>query len=191
MFIGSSSIRMWQTLEADFPQHHVLNRGFGGSEIADSVRYADRILASHKPPLVVMYAGSNDINAGKSPATVAADFRAFAAKVWERLPRTLIAFISIAPSPARFSQVDRMREANRLIAAACAADPRLHFVDVFPLMLGPDGRPRRELFIDDGLHMNEGGYRVWIPLLRPLLDAAAPAPPAASASRPSHQVRDR
>jgi lysophospholipase L1-like esterase len=191
LFIGSSSIRMWQTLESDFPQHHVLNRGFGGSEIADSVRYADRILASHKPPLVVMYAGSNDINAGKSPATVAADFRAFAAKVWERLPTTSIAFISIAPSPARFSQVGRVREANRLIAAACAADPRLRFVDVFPLMLGPDGRPRRELFIDDGLHMNEGGYRVWIPLVRPLLNAADPAAPTASAPPPSPGIRDR
>jgi len=169
---------------------HVLNRGFGGSEIADSVRYADRILATRKPPLVVMYAGSNDINAGKSPATVAADFRAFTAKVWDRLPTTQIAFISIAPNPARFSQIDRVREANGLIAATCSADPRLRFVDVVPLMLGPDGRPRRELFVDDGLHMNDSGYRIWVPLLRPLLDAAVP-PATAAPVRPSHRIKGR
>ena len=175
VFIGSSSIRMWQTLEKDFPRHRVLNRGFGGSQIADSVRYADRILLPHKPALVVMYAGSNDINDGKTPATVAADFQAFTAKVWSQLPGTQIAFISIAPNPARFAQVERVREANRLIAAACAADQRLRFVDVFPLMLGEDGRPRRELFIDDGLHMNRKGYELWIPVVSPLLDAVTPA----------------
>jgi lysophospholipase L1-like esterase len=176
VFIGSSSIRMWQSLATDFPQHRVLNRGFGGSELADSVRYADRILAAHQPPLIVMYAGTNDINNGKSPATVAADFRAFTAKVWERLPNTQIAYISISTNPSRYSQVALVREANRLIAAACAADPRLRFVDVFSLVLGPDGLPRRELFISDGLHMNASGYRLWVPPIRDLLDAVVPAP---------------
>jgi lysophospholipase L1-like esterase len=175
VFIGSSSIRLWEGLGFDFPAYHVVNRGFGGSQIADSVRNAERILAAHKPPLVVMYAGSNDIDAGKSPAAVAADFKAFTAKVWSLLPDTAIAFISIAPNPARWAQVDRVREANRLIAATCAADKRLTFIDVFPKMLGADGHPRPELYAPDGLHMTRKGYLVWIPLVRNVLNAVVPS----------------
>jgi len=189
VFIGSSSIRLWNGLASDFPAHHVVNRGFGGSQIADSVRYAERILMPHKPPLVVMYAGSNDIDAGKPPATVAADFTAFAAKVWEQSSATAIAFISIAPNPARWVQVDRVRAANRLIAAYCATDKRLTFIDVFPKMLGDDGRPRPELYQPDGLHMTRQGYLIWIPLVRGVLDAVVPPAPRASKGHVSNRSR--
>lgn len=185
VFIGSSSIRVWTSLEQDFPREHVLNRGFGGSHISDSVGFVERIVVPYDPPLVVMYAGGNDIDAGKTPAVVAADFQAFAARVWSGLPRTQIAFISIAPNPARWSQADRIREANSLIAAACRADPRLHYIDVFPRMLGADGKPRGDLFLDDGLHMNRHGYEVWIPLVRDTIQAVLNRPPAAA--RPAAQ----
>src|SRR5260221_4720936 len=102
VFIGSSSIRLWTTLREDFPRNRVLNRGFGGSQISDSVGFVERIVLPHAPALMVMYAGSNDIDAGKSPAIVAADFQAFTARVWARLPRAQIALISIAPNPARW-----------------------------------------------------------------------------------------
>ena len=75
VFVGSSSIRMWETLEADFPGLPVLNRGFGGSELSDVVRFADRIVVPYKPRVVVVYAGDNDLAAGKTPAQVFADFR--------------------------------------------------------------------------------------------------------------------
>ena len=188
VFIGSSSIRMWEGLGFDFPDHYVVNRGFGGSRIADSVRYAERILTPHRPPLVVMYAGTNDIDSGKSPATVAADFRAFTAKVWRLFPGTAVAFISIAPNPARWAQVERVREANRLIAAYCATDKRLTFVDIFPKMLGVDGRPRPELYQGDGLHLTRKGYLLWIPPLRTVLSSVVPperadAKPAAGVTK--------
>lgn len=198
LFIGSSSIRLWKTLAQDFPRRRVLNRGFGGSHIADSVGLVERIVVPYAPALVVMYAGGNDIDAGKSPAVVLADFQAFTARVWSRLPRTPIAFISIAPNPARWAEVDRVAEANRLIAAACAAEPRLRFIDVFPRMLGADGHPRAELFVEDGLHMNRQGYEIWIPLVRAAIDATlgpgaarrtagggAPAPAKASSPLPA------
>jgi len=174
VFTGSSSIRLWQTLGKDFPRQFVINRGFGGSHVSDVVHYADRIIMPHKPPLVVVYAGGNDIDAGKSPLTVAADFKVLTTRIWSRLPETSIAYISIAPNPARWSQVDRVREANRLIAAYCHGDRRLWFVDIFPRMLGADGKPRQELFVEDGLHMNRKGYEVWIPLVSDLLDAVVP-----------------
>ena len=165
---------MWETLGKDFPRQYVINRGFGGSHISDVVHYADRIIIPHKPPLVVVYAGSNDIDAGKTPQTVAADFKMLTAGIWSRLPATAIAYISIAPNPARWAQADRVREANRLIAAYCQTDRRLRFIDVFPHMLGSDGKPRPELFIHDGLHMNRKGYEIWIPLVRDAMDAVVP-----------------
>lgn len=186
VFIGSSSIRIWTSLEQDFPREHVLNRGFGGSHISDSVGFVERIVVPYAPPLVVMYAGGNDIDAGKTPAVVAADFQAFTTRVWAHLPRTQIAFISIAPNPARWSQADRIREANSLIAAACRADPRLHFIDVFPRMLGADGQPRGDLFLEDRLHMNRKGYEVWIPPVRETIQAVLNQPPAAARASRSH-----
>lgn len=174
VFTGSSSIRLWETLAKDFPRQSVLNRGFGGSHISDVIHYADRIVVPHKPPLVVVYAGGNDIDAGKSPHTVAADFKMFTTRIWSHLPQTSIAFISIAPNPARWAQVDRVREANRLIAAYCHSDRRLWFIDIFPRMLGADGKPIRELYVEDGLHMNRKGYEIWIPLVSDTLDAVVP-----------------
>lgn len=161
LFVGSSSIRLWKTLAADFPDLPVINRGFGGSQVIDSVNYADRIVLPYAPQHIVMYAGGNDINAKKSPAQVFADFQSFVATVHRHLPRTRISYISIAPNPARWAQVRDVREANRLIETFTRTDARLGFINVFPHMLGPDDKPRTEIFVDDRLHMNPRGYEIW------------------------------
>lgn len=161
LFIGSSSIRMWKSLAADFPEYRVINRGFGGSQIADSIYFADRIVIPYAPRLIVMYAGGNDINARKSPQRVADDFKEFVQVVRGKLPSVPVAYISIAPNPARWSQVDRVREANALIRDYARAGKGLAFIDVFPRMLGADGQPRPDIFLKDRLHMNERGYALW------------------------------
>lgn len=166
VFVGSSSIRLWTNLAHDFPKHRVINRGFGGSQISDSVHFADRIVIPCKPALIVMYAGGNDIHSGKSPETVLSDFKAFVAKVHAALPRTRIAWISIAPNPARWAEVDRVREANRLIADFARRQRRVEFIDVFTHMLGRDGLPRPEIYSSDRLHMNERGYALWTAIVR-------------------------
>ena len=170
LFIGSSSIRLWTTLADDFPKHRVINRGFGGSQIIDSVRYAKRIVLPYKPRLVVLYAGGNDINAGKTPEQVAADYRAFVKIVHDALPNTHIAYISIAPNPARWEQVDRVRAANALIEAHTRTDEWLTFINVFPKMLGEDGQPLPEIYVADRLHMNPKGYEIWRGIVGPVLD---------------------
>lgn len=174
LFVGSSSIRLWKTLAEDFPQHKVINRGFGGSQIADSVHFAERIVFPYRPRMIVMYAGGNDINAGKTPEQVMGDFKAFVTKVRAKLPETRIAYISIAPNPARWAQVDRVRRANELIREFTATDSRLSFIDVFPHMLGEDGQPRPDIFVEDRLHMNENGYRIWKKVVGSALDTAIP-----------------
>ena len=161
LFIGSSSIRLWKTLAQDFPGYHVINRGFGGSQISDSIYFTDRIVLPYEPTVIVLYAGGNDINAKKSPETVAADFKTFVAAVRAKLPKTKIAYIAIAGNPARWAQVDKVREANKLIRDFTATQDGLSFIDVFPPMMGDDGLPKPDIFVADKLHMNEKGYVIW------------------------------
>ncbi len=169
VFVGSSSIRRWTTLAQDFPHHHVLNRGFGGSQLADSVHFADRIVIPVAPRMVVLYAGGNDINAGLSAERVFADFRAFVEKVRAALPEVEIAYISIAGNPKRWSQVQTVEAANGLIEKFMKDKPRMNFIDVFRRMLGADGLPRPEIFVEDQLHMNAKGYELWRDIIGPRL----------------------
>ncbi len=174
VFVGSSSIRLWQ-IEKSFPGMSVLNRGFGGSQLSDSVRYAERIVIAYQPRIVVLYAGDNDLAAGKSPEQVLADYRQFVVKVHAALPKTRIVYIAIKPSTARWKLIEKIRTANRLIREFAANDPRLVFIDVEKPMLGADGKPRPELFLRDGLHLNADGYCVWTDLVRPHLRELTPA----------------
>jgi lysophospholipase L1-like esterase len=172
LFVGSSSIRMWN-LPRFFPDIRTINRGFGGSQIADSVEFAPRIVIPCRPKIIVFYAGDNDIAAGKLPKTVFKDFKAFVKVVHRRLPDTRIVFISIKPSIKRWPLVEKMREANKLIRTFIEADKRLVYVDVDKPMLGVDGKPRSELFVADGLHLSDAGYRLWTSLVLPHLNTTA------------------
>jgi len=169
MFLGSSSIRLWKTLAQDFPDVRLVNRGFGGSTIPDSTRYAARIVLPHKPRLIVFYAGDNDIAAGHPPERVLADFKAFVSLLHERLPDTRLIFIAIKPSPSRAKFATQSQEANRLVREFIETDPKLTYVDVWTPMLGEDGQPREELFGPDRLHMNRKGYELWTSILAPLV----------------------
>ena len=170
LFVGSSSIRLWPALAGDFPGVYTLQRGFGGAELRDVIRYAPRIVLPYRPRVIVLYAGENDLAAGKSAITVFREYQAFVALVRRTLPETKIVFVSIKPSPSRWALADQMREANDLIRRYAATDPRLSVVDVFTPMLGSDGKPREDLFVEDRLHMNERGYQIWKDLLRASLE---------------------
>jgi lysophospholipase L1-like esterase len=169
VFIGSSSIRNWTDVAADFPGVPVLNRGFGGSTLADVVYYMDRVLLPYRPRLVVLYEGDNDLAAGRAPGRVAADYRAFVARLRSRLPGTRVVFVSIKPSPSRRSFIARTRETNRRIRAIIARDTLQTYVDVFTPMLDRGGQPRPELFVADSLHMTREGYLLWRARLAPVV----------------------
>lgn len=171
LFIGSSSIRLWQTLADDFPGTAVINRGFGGSEVRDSTWYADRIVTPYKPRTIIFYAGENDINAGRAPMQVLADVQAFVARVRKDLPGVRIGYLSIKPSPSRIEQLPQQQEANRMIRDWIATQQRLDFIDVATPMLGANGVPRPELFRADRLHMTADGYAIWRGLVLPCLQS--------------------
>ncbi len=161
LFIGSSSIRGWRSLERDFPKHDVINRGFGGSWVSDCTYFLDRIVIPYFPKVIVFYAGENDINGKTPPEVVSANFQEFVRQTRALLDDTHIAFISMKPSPRRWHLAEEKRKGNALIRAFTETDPKLSYIDVFDAMLGPDGTPREELFVGDELHMNEAGYELW------------------------------
>lgn len=171
LFIGSSSIRFWTTLTNDFPGVPVINRGFGGSAVADATFYADRIVTPYHPRVVVMYAGDNDIGEGATPAEVVGDFQAFVARVRRDLPQVKIVYISIKPSLARETLWPRMREANQGIAHWMQGKAGMRFVDVTAPMLDAQGHPRAQLLRADGLHMTPSGYAIWVAALKPVLSS--------------------
>jgi lysophospholipase L1-like esterase len=169
LFVGSSSIRRWD-LPRSFTGLPVINRCFGGSQIADSTHFAPRIFFKHRPRVAVLYAGDNDLAAGRTPDQVLADFQDFARAVHRGLPKTRVVFLAIKPSNQRGRLVDQVRKANGLIQAYCKGQDWLSYVDVFTPMLGAHGKPRPELFAKDGLHLNALGYQLWASLVKPYLN---------------------
>jgi lysophospholipase L1-like esterase/predicted TIM-barrel fold metal-dependent hydrolase len=184
LFVGSSSIRLWD-LKKSFPGKDYINRGFGGCETSDVVHFANRIVLPYKPKLILLYAGDNDIAAGKSAVEVADDFKAFVRIVHQALPRTRIIYLPIKPSTSRWTQYPRQRAANALVEATCVANPLLEYVDLVSPLFGKDGKPDPALLREDGLHLSERGYALWTERLRPVIEAAQAEGSKPSESDPS------
>jgi lysophospholipase L1-like esterase len=170
LFIGSSSIRLWDDVENKFgPAVAIIKRGFGGATMSACEHYLDRIVLPYKPRLIVVYAGDNDLAQGYEPREVLDHFIRFVERVRSALPSTRIAFISIKPSPARIRLVAKMRETNELVRRYIESGDNLDFINVFTLMLDAAGRPRAELFQADALHLNSVGYQLWQTVIAPHL----------------------
>ncbi|MEO1518511.1 MAG: SGNH/GDSL hydrolase family protein [Bacteroidota bacterium] len=166
LFVGSSSIRMWDGLAEDMAPLQVLNRGFGGSTLPEVSYYANRIIFPHRPQTIVLYCGENDISDGASPQQVYESFTALMARIRIRLPQTEVYFISMKPSIARWDQWPAYQEGNELIEAYIDQYPHLHYLDCSASMLQAGGQIDSSIFIADGLHMNEEGYRRWKALVK-------------------------
>jgi lysophospholipase L1-like esterase len=160
LFVGSSTIRLWKTLPQDFPDQKVINRGFGGSEIADLTHFADRLIFPHQPRMVFFRAGGNDLFSGTSPEQVFADFKDFVACVQAKLPNTEIVFISWSPSIARWQQAGKEKALNDMVKQFAREIPRVKYLEAYDISLGADGKPRPELFAPDKLHFNAEGYKL-------------------------------
>jgi lysophospholipase L1-like esterase len=169
VFYGSSSIRLWTTLAEDVDPR-VLNLGFGGSTLEACRHFFPRLVPPAHPRSVLLYAGDNDLGDGRSPDAAFADFRELANQLLDVLGTIPFGFISVKPSPARQLIGDRIRRLNDLVRGEIESRPSGYYVDVFSPMLTESGRPRAELFENDGLHLNRQGYRLWSRLLRPYRD---------------------
>lgn len=169
VFTGSSSIRLWKDLTTDFAAYPVINRGFGGSELSDVNQFFDRLILQYRPKQVVVFAGVNDIANGKSPEQVIEDLKTLRNRLHAELPRTRFVYLALALNPSRWNQRDKVRAVNRAAAELLSTDPRDVFLDTTSVMLGPDGLPKPDIFVDDKLHMNRKGYELWKPRVEAVL----------------------
>jgi lysophospholipase L1-like esterase len=149
----------------------VLNRGFGGSTLPEVLQYADRIIKPHNPKMVVLYCGDNDLaNDTATAQDVLQSFIQFDQWFESNLPDARLYFISIKPSIKRWQYWKKMNEANFLIADYIKNKQHLRLVDVSSGMLDKKGEVMPGLFVEDGLHLNEKGYKKWARILKPELE---------------------
>lgn len=161
LFTGSSSIRMWAELKEAFPNHNVVNLGFGGSEMADLLYYTDKIILQFKPNQVFIYEGDNDISKGRTTDEILASADAVLDRIQQDLPQTEVIFISPKPSVSRWHLKEKYEAFNKSLRAWTRKKKNVKYADVWTPMLKKNGEVRDDLFIGDKLHMNEKGYAIW------------------------------
>ncbi|MBI2809434.1 MAG: hypothetical protein HYX67_01190 [Candidatus Melainabacteria bacterium] len=182
VFIGSSTFTRWQTLEKDLSDLQPINRGFGGSTIPEINHFETRLLAPLNPSRIVFYAGTNDLAEGHTGAQVCDDFKQFVKTAHHDAPNADIYFISMSVAPSRLALQDQFDDGNALIREYINSDPKLHFIDVRPVMRDEKNHLRADYFGPDRLHMSQAGYNAWITVIRnalsknPETPAAAPSP---------------
>ena len=171
LFTGSSSIRMWNNIHKDFPGKTIINRGFGGSSTPHVIQYADEIIFPYNPKQIVIYVGENDFTSTPpaTPVEVADRIDSLILLIRTKLPQVPIVYISIKPSISRISLMPQMKEANQLIKKRLEQQKNIVFVDVFSKMLDENGKPMKDIFLADNLHMNAKGYAIWKKALEPVL----------------------
>lgn len=160
---GSSTLRLWKTAETDcaFGNLTVVNRGFGGSQTVDALRYFEQIVVPHRPKYLFFYEGDNDLNAGKSVDSVYQDIVAFVKKVRAQLPKTRLVLFTIKPSPSRISLFAQQKALNQRLWQLAKRTKNVFYLDTATPMLDASGWPNPALFIEDKLHMKPEGYAVW------------------------------
>jgi len=167
LFYGSSSIRLWTTLEEDFKEYAPLNMGFGGSTLAACIVYFDRLMKDLHPDILLIYAGDNDLGDGRHPEEVLIFFQQMIVKVRERFGMIPVMFVSVKPSIRRFNILEQIKFTNKIIAAEVEKmDSQVFFINVFDKMLDPKNHPNWSLFQSEGLHINEKGYAIWTSVIK-------------------------
>ncbi|MBK7653497.1 MAG: G-D-S-L family lipolytic protein [Flammeovirgaceae bacterium] len=170
LFTGSSSIRFWKSLKSDFPAINTLNNGFGGSEMTDLLYYADQLIIKYNPKEIFIYEGDNDLNSGKKVSEILQAANQLLTLIRERLPKNVkVFFISAKPSIARWALKEKYLDYNRQLEAWTKTEKRVYFVDVWALLVDAQGEVWKDIFIADGLHLNEKGYKIWADAIKKFL----------------------
>lgn len=170
VFIGSSSMKMWKSLEKDFDGYPVINRGFGGSQFSDAIYYFNDIVKPYNPDKIIIYEGDNDIASNKSTTKIFKDFKTFRKLILKNLDNPDIAVIGPKPSPSRWHLKEQYESLNAKIQKFCDSHAEMTYIDVYNHMLDPRGRPIPNIFLSDSLHMNEKGYEIWKELVAPFVE---------------------
>lgn len=170
LFVGSSSIAIWQDIAEYFPEKNILNRGFGGSNFEDLLYYADRVIYPYKPAKVFVYEGDNDLAQGISPKKTFKRARKLRKKIARALGDTPVVFIAAKPSVARWEMKEDFLAYNSKLKAYAEKTDHTEYADVWTPAIGEDGKVVSHIFRDDNLHMNAEGYKIWHRVLAPYVN---------------------
>ncbi len=169
LLAGDSQFYRWKTVAEDLPGYTVIDRGIDDFQTSDLLYFADRLILPYRARLIVLHVGGNDVHGGKTPEQVLADFKTLVARVRAVQPTVPIVFSSLTPGPGRREEFDRRKETNQIIKDYIATQPGLQFLDLWDAMLTPEGKPREDLWVADGVHPNHAGYLLRVKLMLPLL----------------------
>ncbi len=172
LFVGSSSFTKWTDVQNYFPNIPIINRGFGGSTLTDLIRYANDVIIPYQPKQIVIYCGENDLAYADtvSAQMVLERFKTLFGIIRAIQPRVPIDYVSIKPSPSRARLMPKMVEANKLIKKFLKKKKHTAFINVYNAMLGSNGQPLPDIFIEDNLHMNAKGYAIWQKIIEPYIN---------------------
>lgn len=162
LFIGSSSFRMWKTAKEDFQNENIVNRAFGGATLEDLIYWQNEVVLKYNPKKIFIYCGENDIASSDkvTPEIVLDRFKTLHTTLRKQFPETPIVFVSLKPCILRWAMKDRMMATNTLISNYLKLDAKAVFVDIWNVML-ENGEPKKDIFVEDNLHMNSKGYDLW------------------------------
>lgn len=171
LFIGSSSFRLWKNVKEDFNNPNILNRAFGGATLSDVIYFQNDVALKYKPKKIFIYCGENDVaNSDKAtPKVVFKRFKTLYKSLRNHFPKTPIIFVSLKPAISRWSMKDRMFQTNRLISSYLYKKKNAVFVNIWDKML-ENGEPKKDIFKEDKLHMNEKGYAIWVEEMKELVN---------------------
>ena len=171
LFIGSSSFTMWYDVHEQFPEHIIINRGFGGSTLEDLIRYVEHVVYPYNPRQIVIYCGENDFASSDTITVqiVEQRFDQLYGLIVEKYPEVYISFVSMKPSPSRWHLSNKFIAANKGIKQFLESKPNTSFINVWGKMLNDNGVADSTIFLDDMLHMNSAGYEIWQNAIKPHL----------------------
>ncbi len=176
LFLGSSSIRLWDTIARDMAPYPVIQRGYGGAKLIDLIHYADRLLARHQPRAIVIFV-ANDIvkpDSDVTPDEAARRFAELLGIVRKRFPTTPVFWVEVTLTPLRADAWNLVRAATTEIRRVIDGDPNCHFIGTADEYRTANLQPRPELFNDDRLHQNEAGYAIWSRIIKARLAEVLP-----------------
>ena len=170
LFLGSSSFTIWKDVSACFPGKNIINRGFGGSQMSDVLYFKERLILPYQPKQLVIYEGENDIASGEKPDSILSELSRLVAWTKKQVPGIKICVVSMKPSPRRWEFRETMLEMNGRLKQFASESKNIDFVNIWDALLGADGKPVKENYLDDTLHLNANGYKIWQKALSPYLD---------------------
>lgn len=169
LMLGSSSFTIWKDVSTYFSGKEIINRGFGGSQMSDVLFFKEKLILPYSPKQIWLYEGENDITSGKTPDAILNEIKQLVQWTKEKYPKISFILISMKPSPSRWELRETMLEMNRKLKAFAQSDKHMKFVDIWNPLLGPDGKPVNGNYLDDLLHLNANGYKIWHKAMLPAL----------------------